>query len=126
LAEWQEEVCFKALSETLKGHVKEHYMWEQLHDQSSKSKPEPYSSLQKYTQQFNALAAEQKDAYARRVCDIYTMIEYCLRTQFIPEHLHHHTTGGDQRKHWENIPANSPVLKQRQRTLERMQKMKAS
>lgn len=121
LADWPEKVSYSALTGSLQAHVIEYYMWGQLHGSST-----PYSSLAEYTQQFNALAAEQKDACANRVCDIHTVIEYTLRTQVLPEYLDYHTTGGDLSKHWESIPTGSAVHRRRQRTVKRMQNMAAS
>eukprot|EP00953_Heterococcus_sp_UTEX-ZZ885_P013561 7745-Heterococcus_DN1.PRE.1 len=120
LAAWPDEVTYDKVNDRLKQHIKDYYVWGQLHEECTSH------DLEQHSHQFDALSIEEHDALAVKVCNIHTAIEYTVRAQVVPEYLDHHVTGGDFSKHWVNIPRDGSVHIARQRTMKRIETMPAS
>jgi hypothetical protein len=120
LAAWPDEVTYDIVSDRLKAHIRDYYIWGQLHEERTSH------DLDQCHHQFDALSIEEHDALAVRVCNIHTAIEYTARAQVVPEYLDHHTTGGELSKHWTSIPRGGSVYLARQRTMKRIETMPTS
>jgi hypothetical protein len=120
LAAWPDEVTYDKVTSRLKQHIRDYYLWGQLHKQHADH------DLEQYSHQFDALSIEDHNALAVKVCNIHAAIEYTVRAQVVPEYLDHHVTGGDFSKHWTSIPRGGSVYLARQRTMKRIETMPAS
>eukprot|EP00953_Heterococcus_sp_UTEX-ZZ885_P019927 11128-Heterococcus_DN1.PRE.7 len=119
LASWPTLVVYKCLSQRLKDHVFEHYMWAQLHANSLLTR-------EQVNQAFDKINDHERDTLAEQLCDKHAVIEYTLRTQVLPEYIKQHTTGGTQTLHWQPLSPGSSSHKHRQRTVQRMNDMQAN
>jgi hypothetical protein len=120
LAAWPDVVTYATVSDRLKHHIREYYVWGQVHEERTSH------DLEQYSHQFDALSIEEHDVLAVKLCNIHAAIEYTARAQVIPEYLDHHVTGGDFSKHWTTILRDGSVCKARQRTMKRIENMPAS
>jgi hypothetical protein len=118
-ASWPTLVVYKCLSQRLKDHVFEYYMWAHLHASSLLTR-------EQVNQAFDKISDLDRDALTRELCDKHAVIEYTLRTQVLPEYIQQHTTGGTQTLHWQPLSPGSSSNKHRQRTVHRMNGMQAS
>jgi hypothetical protein len=117
---------YKTLPNSLKQHVREYYVCEQLRSAKLGASVCNHGNQAVLNLRFDQLDDGVHDHLTAQLCDIHTIILYTLHTQVIPEYTGFHTLGGEQTVHWESIRPGSDQQRKRQRVLDRMSSMQAS